>query len=129
MQTDKLLKELTDSYTPYAELAISELKHIDDLRNSWEKAQDPEWLAFRDNPKTQALFKQASRTYQSLYKQLANDNGELTQVERKAIDIGKKWSMWFMRALGGDPAKVRKQVEAEIKKFAEGAGITVDKLS
>jgi len=127
MQTEKLLEELKKSYEPYAELAISELKHVDDLRLTWQKTNDPEWIAFRDNPKTRELFKAAARTYEALYKQLANDDGELTQVERKAIKVGKDWSLWFMRALGGEPAKIRKQVEQEIKKFAEGAGISVDK--
>jgi hypothetical protein len=126
MEIDKILDDLKESYEPYAELAVSELHHVDELRNKWQKSQDPEWLAFRDNPKTQELYKQAARTYQALYTQLANDEGTLTPVERKAMAVGKQWSLWFMRALGGDPSKVRKQVEAEIKKFAEGAGITVD---
>lgn len=125
MQTEKLLEALEDSYKPYAELAISELKHVDDLRKTWEKTKDPEWLAFRDNPKTKELYIAAARTYKALHNQMANDSGELTQVERKALKIGKDWSVWFMRALGGDPTKVRKEVEKEITKFAEGAGIRV----
>lgn len=121
--TDKILKELEQSYAPYAELAVSELAHIDNMRKTWEQTKDPEWLAFRDNPKTQALFKAAARTYQALYKQLAEDDGKLTQVERKAMDVGKKWALFYVRALGGDPAKIRREVEKEITKFAEGAGI------
>ena len=127
MQVDKILDDLKESYSPYAELAVSELRHVDDLRQSWQKSQDPEWLAFRDNPKTIALYKQAARTYQALYTQLANDEGTLTPVERKAMAVGKQWSLWFMRALGGDPNKVKQEVEAEIRKFAEGAGLSVDK--
>lgn len=124
-KTDKILEELQKSYEPYAELAISELAKIDDMRKEWEKTKDPEWLAFRDNPKTQSLFKAAARTYQSLYKQLAEDDGRLTQVERKAMDVGKKWALFYVRALGGDPAKIRREVEKEINKFAEGAGIKI----
>lgn len=123
MKTDQILDALTDSYAPYAELAISELAHVDQMRKTWEQTKDPEWLAFRDNPKTQALFKAAARTYQALYKQMANDDGKLTQVERKAMDVGKKWALFYVRALGGDPAKIRREVEKEITKFAEGAGI------
>lgn len=122
-KTDKILDELTQSYAPYAELAVSELAHIDNFRKTWEQTKDPEWLAFRDNPKTQALFKAAARTYQALYKQMAEDDGKLTQVERKAMDVGKKWALFYVRALGGDPAKIRREVEKEINKFAEGAGI------
>jgi hypothetical protein len=125
MKTDKVLDALRESYEPYAELAISELAHVDSLRKTWEQTSDPEWLAFRENPKTQELFKAAARTYQSLYKQLANDDGTLSQVERKAMDVGKKWALFYVRALGGDPLKIRREVEKEIHKFADNAGIIV----
>lgn len=123
--TEKILEELEQSYAPYAEFAVAELGHIDNMRRTWEQTKDPEWLAFRDNPKTQALFKAAARTYQALYKQMAEDDGKLTQVERKAMDVGKKWALFYVRALGGDPAKIRREVEKEITKFAEGAGIKI----
>lgn len=125
MQTDKIIEALKESYKPYEDIAVAELSHIEDLRKTWEQTKDPEWTAFRENPKTKELFKTAARTYQSLYKQMANDDGQLTQVERKAMDVGKKWAMFYIRALGGDPVKVRREIEKEITKFAEGAGIKV----
>lgn len=128
MKTDAILDAIVATYAPYAEAAVSELKHVDDLRQQWEKTKDPEWLAFRDNPKTQALYKQAARTYQALYKQLANDDGTLTQIERRAMTVGKQWALWYIRALGGNPSKIQKEVENEIRKFAEGSGISVDKF-
>ena len=125
MEINKVLDELEKSYQPYAELAVSELKHIDNMRETWEKTKDPEWLAFRENPKTKELFKAAARTYQSLYQQMANDDGTLSQIERNAMDVGKRWALFYVQALGGDPAKIRKQVEKEVNKFAEGAGIKI----
>lgn len=125
MTTDKILDELEKSYEPYAEIAISELAHVSSLRREWEKSKDPEWLAFRDNPKTQELFKAAARTYKNLYKQMAEDDGSLTQLERAKMKVGKDWALFYVQALGGDPTKVRREVEKEISKFAEGAGIKI----
>ena len=125
MTTDKILDELIKSYEPYAELAVSEMKHVDNLRKTWEQTKDPEWLSFRDNPKTQDLFKAAARTYQALYKQMADDDGKLTQEERGKMSVGKQWALFYIRALGGDPAKIRREVEKEIQKFAKGAGIQI----
>lgn len=124
-KTDKILDELQKSYEPYAELAISEIAHVDQLRKTWEQTKDPEWLAFRDNPKTQELFRAAARTYQTLYKHMAEDDGSLTQIERAKMKVGKDWALFYVRALGGDPSKIRKEVEKEINKFAQGAGIEV----
>lgn len=126
MKTEDILKELQESYSPYAELAVSELAHVDQLRKTWEQTKDPEWLAFRDNPKTQALFKAAARTYQALYKQMADDDGKLTQEERGKMSVGKQWALFYIRALGGDPTKIRREVEQEIEKFAKGAGIVIN---
>lgn len=125
MQTEKVLEALKESYQPYAEIAVSELAYIDNLRKQWESTSDPEWLAFRDNPKTQDLFKAAANTYKALYKQAANDDGTLTQLDRKAIDVGKRWALWFIQALGGDPVKTRRKVEGEVMKFAEDLGIKI----
>lgn len=126
MKTEQILDDLAKSYEAYPELAISELAYIDNLRKTWIKTSDPEWIAFRDNPKTQELFKQALRTYKALYKQAANDDGTLTQMDRKGIDVGKKWALWFIRALGGDPSKIKREVEREIEKFATDIGIKVE---
>lgn len=123
--TEKIIEALKESYEPYADIAVSELKRIDSLREKWEQTKDPEWLAFRENPKTQALFKSAVNTYKALYKQMANDDGSLSQLDRAKMDVGKKWAIWFVRSLGGDPVKIRRQVEAEIKSFADSAGIEV----
>lgn len=125
MKVDKILDDLKQSYEPYAELAISELQRVELLRENWEKTKDPEWIAFRENPKTLALFKTAVNTYKALQKQMANDDGSLSQMERAKMDIGKKWAMFFIRALGGDPAKIRRQIEADIKDFAKEAGIEI----
>ncbi len=125
MKTEQVLDEIRKTYEPYAEIAVSEIQRVDTLRKEWEKTKDPEWLAFRDNPKTQELFKTAVNTYKALYKQAANDDGSLTQMDRKAIDVGKKWALWFIRSLGGNPAKIRRQVESEVLKFANDMGIKI----
>lgn len=118
-----VLDELKKSYEPYAELAVSELQKVESLRSTWEQTKDPEWTAFRENPKTVTLFKAAVNTYRSLHKQMANDDGSLSQLERAKMDIGKKWAMFYIKALGGDPVKVRKETEREIQDFAKAAGI------
>ena len=116
---------MREEYEPYAEIAVSELAHLDTLQKEWKKTSDPEWLSFRDNPKTQELFKVCVNTYKQLYTQAANDDGSLTQMERKAIDVGKRWALWFIQSLGGDPVKTRKNVEKEILKFADDMGIKI----
>lgn len=125
MKTDEILQALRKSYEPYEEIAVSEIAKVDNLRATWEKTKDPEWLAFRDNPKTQQLFRASVNSYKSLYKQMANDDGTLTAMERKAMDVGKKWALWWIRALGGDPVKVKREIEKEISKFAVDIGIEI----
>lgn len=126
MKTGDILDRIRAEYEPYAEVAISELKTADKLREEWERSQDPEWIAFRENPKTIALYKHASNVYKNVRLSLANDDGTMKQEERMKLHISSLWASWFMRSLGGDPAKVRKEVEREILKFAEAAGVVVD---
>lgn len=126
MKTEKILDDIKETYAPYSEFSISELAKVDKLREEWVKSKDPEWLAFRENPKTQALFKQAAAAYKGCVRALSNDDGTLAQLDRAKLHVGKQWSLWFVRALGGDPDKVRKEVEKEVVRFAEVAGVPVD---
>lgn len=121
-----ILEKIKEEYAPYEEFAVSELQKVDQLRNDWEKAKDPEWLAFRENPKTQALFKHCANVYKSGRLQLANDDGSLTQEQRMKLHISGLWAQWFMKSLGGSPETVRKSVEEEITRFAQAAGIVLD---
>lgn len=88
-----------------------------------EKLDDPVWKAFRENPITQDMFKHCARAYRGIKLSLANDDGALTQDERGKMQVGARWAMWFMQALGGDPDRVRAETEAEIERFAIGAGM------
>lgn len=127
MKIPELIEQIKAEYSPYAEVAVSELQKADILREEWEKSSDPEWLAFRNNPKTIALYKHAANVYRSVRMALANDDGSLKQEERLKMHISVLWSTWFMRSLGGDPTKVKKEVENQIIAFAEAAGVPVDK--
>ena len=124
-KTEDVLEKIRKEYEPYSEIAVAELARIDFLRQTWERTKDPEWLAFRDNPKTQELFRSTVNTYNALWRQAANDDGSLSQLDRKAIYVGKSWALWFVRALGGNPDKIRRQVEADVTKFAEDMGIEI----
>lgn len=119
----EILEKIREEYSPYAEFAISELEKVDALRKEWERTKDPEWAAFRDNPKTQALFKHAANIYRNVKMQLANDDGQMKQEERMKLHISGLWARWFIQALGGRPEDMQKQVEEEITRFADVAGI------
>lgn len=118
-----VIDRIKKQYEPYEEFAVSELQKADQLREDWEKAKDPEWLAFRENPKTKALYRHAANVYKTGKIQLANDDGTMPQEQRLKLHISGLWAQWFMRALGGTPEQVRKDVEEEITRFAKAAGV------
>lgn len=117
------LEELKQVYEPYAEFAGNELAQIDVLSSELERLRDPAWQAFRENPITQKMYKHCISAYKACYNQLANDDGTLSQIERSKLDVGKRWSLWFLKSLGGNPDALKKQVENEIEKLADAAGI------
>lgn len=121
-----VLKQIEDEYAPYSEYAVSELKKVEALRADWERTKDPEWLAFRENPKTQKLFQHCANMYRQVKLQMANDDGSMTQDMRIRLHISSLWSAWFMQTLGGSPESVKKQVEQEIVRFAEVAGVKLE---
>lgn len=123
MNHEDVLEKIRAEYEPYSEFSVSELQKVDSLREQWEKTKDPEWIAFRENPKTQALFRHAAAVYRNVKFQLANDDGKMSQDERMRLHVSSLWAAWFMRALGGRPEAVQKQIEEEIVRFAEAAGI------
>lgn len=124
MNHQEILEKIRKEYEPYSEFAVSELQKVDKLREDWEKTKDLEWIAFRDNPKTHALVKHCASVYRNTKMQLANDDGKMTQDERMRLHISSLWALWFIRSLGGRPQDVQREVEAEITRFAEVAGIS-----
>lgn len=117
------LEELKKVYEPYADFAGNELAQIDVLTAELERSKDPAWLAFRENPVTQKMYVHCIASYKACYNHLASDDGTLTQLERAKLDIGKRWSLWFLKSLGGDPDALKSQVEQEIERLADSAGI------
>lgn len=119
------LEELRKAYQPYADFAGAELAKIESLAEQWEQTQDPVWLAFRDNPITKRLLKNALGTYKASKRTLANDDGKLEKDERLKLHLSAMWAAWYMKALGGNPEVIKEQVEAEIETFAGAMGIAV----
>lgn len=119
------LEKIRQEYAPYDEIAVSELQKVDQLRKEWEDAKDPAWIAFRENPKTQALFKHAATIYKNGRLQLSNDDGTMDRDQRMKLYISGLWAKWFMQALGGSPESVQKSVEEEITRFAHAAGVDI----
>lgn len=117
------LEDLRNLYGSYAEIFVAELAQIEAYTNELEKVRDPAWLAFRENPVTQKLYQHCIASFRACYLQLANDDGKLEQIERAKLDLGKKWSLWFLRSLGGDPEKLKQRTEQEIERMADAAGL------
>lgn len=123
-KSETYLEKLREAYEAYPEIAGSELAKIDSLADEMSRLKDPVWKAFKDNPITQRLFKQAVNTYRSCKMNLANDDGSLPSQERAKLHMSSLWALWYIKALGGDPELLRQNIEAEIERFAMGAGIS-----
>lgn len=118
-----ILEKIRSEYDGYEEFSVSELQKVDRLREAWENSKDPEWVAFRENPKTQALYRHCVNVYRGAKITLANDDGKMPSDDRMRLHISTLWAMWFMRSLGGKPEDVQKEVEQEILRFAQAAGV------
>lgn len=121
----EILEEIRELYAPYGDMgiALGELQKVDSLIAKLDTLKDPEWIAFRENPVTLKLFKASVALYRSAHNELANDDGVMTQVDRARLFVAKRWAMWFIKSLGGDPKKIKDEVEREVERFAKAAGI------
>lgn len=122
-KSEEYLDKLMKAYEPYADFAGAELEKIDILSQKLEEMKDPEWMSFREHPTTMRLYKHAVGVYRASCMTLQNDDGSLEKEDRIKLHISKLWSLWYVRALGGNPRKIREEVEKEIERFAEAAGV------
>lgn len=104
-------------------IALGELQKVESLIQKLETLKDPDWVAFRENPVTLKLFKASVALFRSAHNELANDDGTLSQTDRARLFVAKRWAMWFVKSLGGDPKKIKAEVEREVERFAKAAGI------
>lgn len=122
---DEYLEKLTKMYEALPEFYGSELKMIDTLASKLEETRDPEWLSFREHPTAIRLYENAVKIYRTSCMQMINDEGEMSKDDRIKLHISKQWALWYIRALGGNPRKIKEEVEKEIEKFAESSGISL----
>jgi hypothetical protein len=120
---EEYLDKLMKAYEPYADFAGSEIEKIDTLSKRLAEMKDPEWISFREHPIAIRLYKHAANVYKASCMAMQNDDGSLSKEDRIKLHMSKLWAMWYIRSLGGDPKKIKNEVEKEIERFAESAGI------
>ena len=122
-RTSEQLDSLRKVYEPHSEWAVSELAAIDQFERELEQTNDPSLKAFRENPITIKLANHAATIYKKAVRDLSEDDGTMTQLERARLDVAKKWALWYLKALGNDPDETRRKIEREIESMAAAAGI------
>ena len=120
---DNLLKELRELYEPFSDFFGGELTRVEGLITRYEKSKDPVFQSFREHPVTRKYFKHCARVYSNSKMQLANDDGTLSKEDRIRLHVSSLWALAWIKYVGGDPAKMQEEIEAEIERIAVSAGI------
>ena len=122
-KSKEYLDELSKIYSQYPEIAGAELEKIDILTRRMDELKDPEWIAFRENEVTLRLYRHSVAVYKASCRAMQSDDGSLSREDRIKLHMSRLWAIWFIKSLGGDPKKIKDEVEREIERFAESAGI------